>query len=131
MKLTAYSRNKILHTFATWRVPEDFAKPMYNYLIYGLSPGSCFTAILANDFMGAINHSHPANTIDALRSLSHWIADTLPDQVHGSYDKVRLWQDNNEAARRLILEQRKIIFTEKEEVCLVLKDTPTHEPLLY
>jgi hypothetical protein len=49
MNLTAHSRNRILKTFELWRVPKDFADPMYNYLVHGYEPGSFFTAVLAND----------------------------------------------------------------------------------
>ena len=50
MKLTKYSHNRLYETFAKWQVPKDFAEPMANYLVYGYSPGGCFTSVLANDF---------------------------------------------------------------------------------
>ena len=46
MNLTYHSKNKLMQTFATWDVPKDFAEPFYNYLVYGFSPGSCFSAML-------------------------------------------------------------------------------------
>lgn len=131
MKLTDYSRNRILETFAVWNVPKDFADPMYNYLVYGYQPGSCFTAVLANDFIAAIRSSHPANTVEAFKALAGWIADTLPKEVYGSYAKVDAWCDMPAAMRRPILEKYNIVFTEKQEVWMVLKGELTMEPILY
>ena len=80
-----------MQTFADWDVPKDFAQPFYNYLVYGFSPGSCFTAVLANDFASAISRSHPSNTIEAYKALVGWIRDTVPEEGYGSYEKVKAW----------------------------------------
>ena len=131
MNLTAYSKNKLMQTFADWDVPKDFAQPFYNYLVYGFSPGSCFTAVLANDFASAISRSHPSNTIEAYKALVGWIRDTVPEEGYGSYEKVKAWGGINDEQRRIILEHYGLIFTNKEEVWKVLKDEPTVEPYLY
>ena len=120
-----------MQTFATWNVPKEFAEPFYNYLVYGFSPGSCFSAILANDFASAISRSHPLNTIEAYKALVGWIRDTVPEEAHGSYDKVVAWGGINEEQRRIILEHNQLIYTNKEEVVLILKDEPSTEPHLY
>ena len=131
MNLTVYSQNRIRQTFATWDVPQGFARPMYDYLIYGHQPGSCFTAVLANDFMGAMGSSHSSNTVEAFKSLAGWIGDTLPISIYGSYDKVDAWCDMPAAMRRPILENHGLIYTEKEEVWMILKDEKTVQPILY
>ena len=131
MKLTNHSRNRILDTLAKWDVPKDFADPMFNYLVYGYQPGSCFTAVLANDFISAILHSHPANTVNAFKSLAGWIAETLPPQAYGSYAKVDAWCDITWDGRRAALEKHRLVYTEEQEVWMVLKDTPTSVPVLY
>ena len=131
MNLTYHSKNKLMQTFATWNVPKEFAEPFYNYLVYGFSPGSCFSAILANDFASAISRSHPLNTIEAYKALVGWIRDTVPEEAHGSYDKVVAWGGINEEQRRIILEHNQLIYTNKEEVVLILKDEPSTEPHLY
>jgi hypothetical protein len=128
MQLTAYSRNKILQTFSHWRVDKEFADPMYNYLVYGFEPGSCFTSVLANDFFGAITRSHPANTVEAFKSLAKWIKDTVPDSAQGSYDAVKNWCKLDEDARRKILEMRGLIYTSEQEVWAVLNNEPTATP---
>jgi Txe/YoeB family toxin of Txe-Axe toxin-antitoxin module len=131
MNLTVYSRNRLYETFSKWDVPKDFANPMYNYLIYGYQPGSFFTYVLANNFAKAILSSHPGNTIEALKHLVGWMRDTLPEETWGNYDKVDVWCDMPWAMRRPILEKHRLIYTEKEEVMLILKEESAVEPILY
>ena len=131
MQLSYYSRNRLLETFKKWDVPKDFAEPMYNYLAYGWSPGSCFTSVLANDFARAIQRSHPANTIEAFKALVGWMRETMPEEAHGSYEKVKAWTGINPEQRRIILEDCGLIYTAKEETWLALKGAPTAEPVLY
>lgn len=131
MNLTAYSRNKLLATFELWDVPRDFADPMYNYLVFGYLPGSCFTSVLANDFNGAMRRSHPANTIEAFKALAGWVVDVVPSSARGDYASVSYWHLLSDAERRTILEEHGIIHTEEEEVWLALQSKPTTEPMLY
>jgi hypothetical protein len=99
----------------------DFADPMANYLVYGYEPGSCFTAVLANDFIGAIRSSHPSNTVEAFKALAGWIYSHVPLQAYGSYDKVNAWCDLDPDERRAVLELNRLIYTAKEETWLALK----------
>ena len=131
MKLTNYSQARIRGTFADWDVPADFADPMHNYLVYGYQPGSCFTAVLANDFIGAIRSSHPNNTVEAFKALAGWINECCPKVAQGSYAKVDEWCDMTWDLRRPILEKQGLVYTEKQEVWMILKDEPTVEPTLY
>jgi len=131
MIITVYSRNRLYETFSKWDVPRDFADPMANYLVYGYEPGSCFTAILANDFYAAIGSSHPANTVEAFKSLVGWINDCMPVEAFGSYEDVKSWCNQSKDCRRAVLEKYQLIFTEQEEVWMTLQDTPTNEPVLY
>lgn len=131
MNITVYSRNRLYETFSKWDVPRDFADPMANYLVYGYSPGSFFTSVLANDFHGAIARSHPANSIEALKCLGGWITDCVPHDCHGSYDVVSNWCYLPPAARRRILEENNLIYTEQEEIMMTLKDESTIEPILF
>lgn len=131
MNLTVYSRKKLMETFAHWDVPKDFADPMYNYLIYGWAPGSCFSSVLANDFAGAISRSHPANTIEAFKALVGWIDSTVPEEAWGSYEKVSAWGGINPEQRRIILEYNGLIYTPKEETWMALKEPVPSETILY
>ena len=131
MNLTAHSKNRLMETFQKWDVPRDFADPMYNYLVYGCEPGSCFTAVLANDFMRAMQSSHPANTVEAFKALVGWMSDCMPIESYGSYLAVKHWLKLGEDDRRRVLEIHRLVYTAKEEVWSILKDVPTHEPFLY
>jgi len=121
MMITVHSRNRLYATFEKWEVPRDFADPMANYLIYGYEPGSCFTAVLANDFVGAIRSSHPSNTVEAFKTLAGWLYSHVPPQAYGSYERVRAWLDIDAVERRAILELNRLIYTPKEETWLALK----------
>lgn len=131
MNLTAHSRNRLLNTFAQWDVPRDFVDPMYHYLVWGFRPGSCFEAVLANDFLRAVSASHPSNTINSFKALAGWINDHCPKVARGSYKQILFWSSIDEGQRRSILEAQGLIFTSKEEVVLILKEQPTVEPQLY
>jgi hypothetical protein len=128
MHLTAYSRNRVLETFQTWKVDKDFADPMYNYLVFGFNPGSCFTSVLANDFLGAVARSHPANTISAFKALGGWMRDTLPPGAYGSYEAVESWCQKSDEERRHVLEYRGLVLTPEQETWAVLNNEPTREP---
>lgn len=131
MKLTVHSRNRLLKSFQKWDVPKDFAEPMYNYLVYGYSPGGFFTSMLANDYHSAISRSHPANTIEALKCLGGWVLDCMPSEAHGSYDVVADWITFGEKERRTILENKMLVYKTEEEVWMTLQNSPTTEPTLY
>ena len=131
MKLTNYSRNRLLATFHKWDVPKDFADPMYNYLVHGYSPGGFFTSVLANDFHSAIARSHPGNTIEALKQLGGWILDQMPIESRGSYNNVEVWCSLPADVRRTILEDYELIYTEQQEIMMALQGQSTAEPVLY
>jgi len=131
MNLTPYSRNRILKTFQNWHVEKEFADPMFNYLVHGFSPGSCFTAVLANDFLSAVSRSHPANTIEAFKHLAGWIRDTVPAEARGSYAAVDHWTRLDANVRREVLESTGLVLTADQEMWATLKNLPTTEPVLY
>lgn len=131
MNITVYSWNLLKESCERWSVPRDFADPMLNYLVYGYAPGSCFSAVLANDFFRAIGSSHPSNTVEAFKALSGWIQDTMPREAFGSYETVRQWCQLDAVVRRAILERQGLIYTQHEEVFKILRNEHTVEPVLY
>lgn len=132
MNLTKYSKYKLQNKMALYKVDKDYADPIYNYLVLGYNPGSFFTSVLANDFMDAVSRSHPANTIPALKNLVCFIVNEMPDGItHGSYEIVDAWTKLSTEERRKILEECRLVFTEKEEIVKVLKDDPVNEPVMW
>ena len=129
--MNTHSKNKLLATFATWEVPKDYADPMVNYLVYGFAPGSFFTSVLANDFVGAMLHSHPGNSIPALKNLAGWIQEVMPAECRGDYQSVDLWVKRSDSDRRKILEGHGLVFSVEDELMLELKGTRTVEPFLW
>ena len=130
MNLTKYGKYKLQNKLGLYKVDKDFADPIYNYLVLGYNPGSFFTSVLANDFMDAISRSHPANTIPALKNLVCFIVNEMPHGItHGSYEVVDAWTKLSSEERRKVLEECRLIFTEKEEIIKVLKDEPVTEPI--
>ena len=132
MKLSKHSKNRFMGTFAQYEVPKEYADPIFNYLVHGFHPGGFWNAVFANDFMSAISGSHPANTIVALKKTVSWIMNHLVNGVtHGSYEVVKEWLKMSAEERRAILEAVGLIYSEKQEIFMILKDEPTHEPQLW
>lgn len=123
MNITVHSRNRLYKTFDKWEVPRDFADPMANYLVYGYEPGSCFTAILANDFVSAIRSCHPVNSVESLKALAGWIHSDMPREAYGNYESVRAWLALDTEERRAILIHNRLIYTGREETWLALKNS--------
>jgi hypothetical protein len=108
---------------AHWRVAKDFADPMYNYLVFGIEPGSFFKGWYAGDAM-AIIHSHPANAVQSLKDLSKWMLNCMPVSAKGSYEKVNAWMKMRDDDRRKFLVERDLVFSEEQETWMILKGEP-------
>ena len=119
--ITIHSKNRIARTADQWRVPGEYFEPLYNYLIHGFEPGSFWTYVLSNDWMMAIQSSHPGNDLYLLRITTGWIVDQFPRESWGDYDRVQSWIKLEAADRRTILEQNLLIYTQREELELCLK----------
>jgi hypothetical protein len=131
MQVTDHSRRRLMLSATRWSVCREYFDPLYNYLVHGFEPGSFWKAVLANDFAGAMQSSHPGNDISALKYVVGWVRDSFPRSSYGDYDTVTLWVDLEPIQRRMILEQHQLIYTEQEEIMMILRSEPAHEPLLY
>jgi len=133
MNLTVYSKNRIVKTAEMWHVERDYFQPLYNYLVSGLEPGSFWTAVLMNDWFGAIARSHPGNHVEGLKNASKWITGVWPPEVYGDRQSVRQWTTFYlpEQERRRVLEQARLIYTEQQEVEMALRGVPDFELDLY
>jgi hypothetical protein len=131
MELTKYSRNRMMESATRWTVCREYFDPLYNYLVHGFEPGSFWSAVLANDFMRAMQHSHPSNDIPALKNVVGWIQDQFPAESYGNYVVVKQWLDLNPHTRRMHLESCNLIYSEQQEVMMALKNERTVEPFFY
>ena len=115
-----------------WEVPKEYFDPLFNYLVHGLHPGGFWRAALANDFLRAMLHSHPANSIPQLKNTAGWIQDQFPELAHGSYERVDYWCQSAADLRRHHLEQARLIYTEEDEVMMALEGIqPKPEPFMW
>lgn len=121
MKLTQHSVERIHASAAVWRVEAEYRESLIYYLVYGFQPGSFWSAVLANDFKRAIQSSHPANTVPALKAATGWIWDSFPAVSRGSPEAVNRWLAMTEEERRSHLELCGLIHTEREEVEMILR----------
>lgn len=131
MDFTKHSRNRFLDSLSHWHISRDYADPIYNYVAYGFEPGGFFTSVFANDFLGAMGRSHPANSVEELKQISGWILNSCPQQAWGSYKKVSDWVNMDPKRRRRLLEEWKLVHSEEEEIMLALRNAHTAEPLFY
>jgi hypothetical protein len=131
MNLTKFSRDRMMVTATRWTVPRDYFEPLYNYLVHGFEPGSFWSAVLANDFMRAVQHSHPSNDISALKNTVGWIQDSFPEQSYGNRFIVGDWVNRSGHERRQILESARMVYTEQEEVMMALQGKKSYEPMMW
>jgi hypothetical protein len=131
MTVSRLNRDRVMLTASRWTVAREYFDPLYNYLVYGYEPGSFWTSVLANDFMTAVQHSHPSNDIPALKHAVGWIRDTFPQGSYGDYRSVKYWANMDPLERRLTLEHHRILLTEQQEVIAILKGQRSEESYLY
>jgi hypothetical protein len=132
MKLSAHSKNKFLETLAQYEIPKEYADPIFNYLVHGYHPGGFWNSVFANDFMGAMARSHPANSVAALKKVVSWMMNHLVNgTTHGSYQAVDKWLEQTPDVRRATLEAIGLVYSEQTEIVLILKDVSTYEPQLW
>lgn len=130
MEITKYSRNRLMESATRWTVPREYFDPLFNYLVHGFAPGSFWTAVLANDFAGAIQHSHPGNSIPHLKHVVGWMQDQWPVMSYGNHALVKGWMELEPIDRRLYLEEARLIYSEQDEVMMALQSVRTHEPFM-
>jgi hypothetical protein len=131
MQLTKFSVDRMKLSASRWTVPREYFDGLCNYLVHGFEPGSFWSAVLANDFMRAVQCSHPSNDITALKHTVGWIRDSFPQESYGNIHIVEDWVNRSAYDRRRILESAHLIYSEQEEIMKCLRDEKSYEPLLY
>lgn len=82
---------KLARSFEHWNVNVEHQGVLERYVLQGLSPGSFFEALLANDMVGAACRSHPSNQWKDIVAIMKWLINMAPKESFGSYDKVHAW----------------------------------------
>ena len=132
MDFSRYSKVRIMQTAVEWEVPRDYFDPIYNYMVHGFEPGSFFSALLANDLFRAMASSHPSNSVNELKKLTAWIRSTMGHGIFwGSEEVVKNWLKMSDEERREKLELLRLVIPEKDEIVMILKGEPCHEPHLW
>ena len=130
MKLSIYSERRLRNRLNYWGVYGDFEDPLYNYLGLGLDPGGFFSNALANDFTGAMSRCHLGNHPESIKALCGWLVNCCPDSAWGSHRAVSQWIDTTEDQRRQALLAAKLIYTEPEEVMLILQGADVNTEII-
>ena len=122
MEYTQFSIKKLQQSMIQCGMDVEYQWPLINFLLYGMAPGSFFTSVLSNDYHSAILHSHPSNTMTALKPVSQWLQCYLYCCPYiGSHEALGNWYALSDIERRTVLESRGLVYTEEQEVELALK----------
>lgn len=76
--------------FEGYSVPIHTQGIISRYFFNRLLPGSFGEAVLAGNLEAARWRADVDNQI-SLEEIDRWIKDNLPEECHGSYDKVHKW----------------------------------------
>ena len=132
MDFSRYSKARIMQSAVHWEVSKEYFDPIYNYMVHGFEPGSFYSALLANDLFRAMASSHPANSVNELKKLTAWIRSTMGHGIFwGSEEVVQNWLKMTDEQRREKLELLRLVYSEKEEVVMILKGEPCVEPFMW
>lgn len=131
MNISKYSQVRIKDQALNWKVDREYYEPLYNFLVHGFEPGGFWYAVLCNDFYGAIQRSHPGNQIEALKRATGWIWDRFPREAFGDRDRVYEWTRMPAEQRRMILEEKGLIYTEEDEVMMHLRGVEVVDPIMW
>jgi hypothetical protein len=132
MKISKYSKARIMKSAVDWEVSKEYFDPIYNYMVHGFEPGSFYSALLANDMFRAMACSHPANSVNELKKLTAWIRSTMGHGIFwGTTEVVQDWLQMSDSRRREKLELLRLVFPEQDEIVMILKDEKVVEPHMW
>jgi len=78
-------------TRADWSlIPGHMRSGVELYVMRGIPPGSFLTALLENDFLGAMGRADSTNAAN-MKGWAQFIYNHMPSESHGSPSKVDAW----------------------------------------
>ena len=120
-----YSKHLLFNTLDHYYVSPDFGMPLALYLTRGYTPGSCLTALLANDAWNFITRSHPSNQVEDLKNLTKWIMNYDRTKAwSGSYKKVEAWCKLTDMERNAVLVEQMLVYPHADETWKLLRGDP-------
>lgn len=72
------------------RIPGYMREPIARYMMHGVVPGKFLSAVLCNDFFGAVRHADDTNR-DRLLDYARFFYNHCPAISYGSPELMRLW----------------------------------------
>lgn len=77
-----------------YEIDQNVADAIFNYILYGLSPGSFTMAILIGDYEVAYLRAHPLllRDNDYVKETIEFVKNELPPMAHGNLNNYVEWQ---------------------------------------
>lgn len=84
------TKESIAETMGKYGLPDYMVDGLYNYLVYGIKPGSFLYAVLTNDLRETFRCAD-SNNIQVIRNWVTFIYWELPLDTYGSPEMVEAW----------------------------------------
>ena len=84
-------------------IPDLIQESLWNYLAYGLLPGSFMEAVLKNDFTSAMARADHTWNGRSFKDLARWVEKYVPYYARGNDDDIRDWIKLTDEQRRDIM----------------------------
>lgn len=96
---------------STWgHVHEDCRDAIFNYLVYGYSPGGFLTAVLTNDLYRAATVADIEN-VNRLAHVVRFVVNALPCICYGNDEIMKAWMKRSDQEREQILIDARLLPT--------------------
>jgi 1,2-phenylacetyl-CoA epoxidase PaaB subunit len=89
-------------------IPDAIQSGLWNYLAYGLQPGSFLESVLTNNYVMAMVRADGTWTRRGLHDLAKWILHEAPIDSWGSAEKYNAWRELTDEQRRDIMIEKKL-----------------------
>jgi hypothetical protein len=84
-------------------IPDLIQESLWNYIAYGLPPGSFMEAVLKNDFIAAMSRADSNWSGRSLKDLARWIDKYMPYYLRCSEESMKNWARRTDEERRDIM----------------------------
>ena len=85
--------------FREWTIPSHMMEGIQRYIEHGIPPGDFLTAVITNDFQGAVGRADDENQ-HHLPAYAAYFYNEAPSECWGSDEKMIAWIEMKRAAGR-------------------------------